>query len=141
MPEKNVVKDREWCGYRFEQAWPPKEGFPLDFNSILKWIDAKITKSKLVWLRDIDGVVTLAVARKTADGELYAARYWPGHRLYSLRDNGCVFSFYPRSNATGTRELSARDDYVVHWLPLDRGENVYMYMKNYDTYNKLERED
>lgn len=42
-----------------------------------KWLQAKLTGGKLVWLRDHDGEVNLAIAYEDAFGGLRAERWWP----------------------------------------------------------------
>ena len=44
---------------------------------MIKWIWSKITRQKLVYLRDFDGYLTLTFAQKSPFGELTAKRWWP----------------------------------------------------------------
>ena len=44
---------------------------------MIKWIWSKLTRQKLVYLRDSDGDVTLTFAQKSPFGELTAKRWWP----------------------------------------------------------------
>lgn len=42
-----------------------------------KWLQAKLTGGKLVWLLDFDGTITLAIAYTSPFGGLRAERWWP----------------------------------------------------------------
>lgn len=44
---------------------------------MIKELWAKLTGGKLVWLRDLDGEVTLAIARRDPWGDMRAERWWP----------------------------------------------------------------
>ncbi len=58
---------------------------------MVKWLWAKLTGGKLVWLRDVDGEVTLSIARRDPWGDLSAKRYWPFHiRTVRLLPDGKV---------------------------------------------------
>jgi hypothetical protein len=52
--------------------------------SIVKRIWSKLTGGRLVWLRDFDGRVTLAIARIDPWGDLVAERWWPW-RIQTVR--------------------------------------------------------
>jgi hypothetical protein len=52
---------------------------------------AFLTRQRLVWLRDFDGEVTLAIAKETPFGGLMAERWWPFKILtVQLEDGGNV---------------------------------------------------
>jgi len=71
---------------------------------LLKWLWAKLTGGKLVWLRDHDGETTLAIARRDPWGDLFAERHWPfSIKLVRLADDGTV------------TEHSGRTCYVRQW--------------------------
>jgi hypothetical protein len=54
---------------------------------------ALLTGGTLVWLKDYDGEVTLAIARRDPWGELTANRLWPwGTRIVRLNDDGTAGS-------------------------------------------------
>jgi hypothetical protein len=62
---------------------------------MVKWLWAKLTGGKLVWLRDMDGEVTLSIARRDPWGDLSAKRYWPSHiRTVRLLPDGKVDGRY-----------------------------------------------
>ena len=51
---------------------------------MIKALWAKLTGGKLVWLRDADGTITLAIARRDPWGDMRAERWWPW-RIRSVR--------------------------------------------------------
>jgi hypothetical protein len=56
---------------------------------------AKLTGGKLVWLRDHDGTVTLAIARRDPWGYMSAKRWWPWNiRTVRLLPGGNVSGGY-----------------------------------------------
>ncbi len=44
---------------------------------MIKWLWAKLTGGKLVWLQDSDGTETLTIARRSSFGGMIAKRWWP----------------------------------------------------------------
>jgi hypothetical protein len=118
----------EFDGYRLPKdvPWPPKT-IPNDFWSFAKQLVAKATGGKLVWLRDNDDLATLTVAYTTSGGKLYAPRFWPSNHIFFLREDGTAYS--------QDRDFST-PDFTIHWIPVDEGEQTYMFMKNYDRYNQ-----
>lgn len=56
---------------------------------------AKLTGSKLVWLKDLDGEVALSIAYQDTFGDVYAKRWWPFNiRTVQLLDNGKIENGY-----------------------------------------------
>lgn len=115
-------------GYKVTEgkAWPPDiDGIPKNLDSLLKWLDAKVNKSKLVWLRDADGTISLSVMRESESGAKYAPRFWPGHALYILSDDG-------RARAA----ISGEAAFVIQWVAVDRADKALMMIKNYALYHE-----
>lgn len=113
-------------GYKY---WPPKKGPAPTPGNLVKMVEAFLTRGKLVFLRDFDDRLTLAVARRNKDGILVAHRKWPNFRPLTLMDDGHVQS--------GTQSAI----YVAHWIPARQTERVYAFMANYDTYAEKIRDD
>lgn len=62
---------------------------------MFKWLWAKLTGAELVWLRDFDGEVTLAIARRDPWGNMSAERHWPwGIKTVVLLPDGKVDGTY-----------------------------------------------
>ena len=62
---------------------------------MIKALWAKLTGGKLVWLRDHDGEVTLAIARIDPWGDMRAKRHWPWNiRTVRLLPGGKVDGSY-----------------------------------------------
>jgi hypothetical protein len=62
---------------------------------MLKRIWAVLTRRRLVWLRDMDGDVTLTFAERDAFGYLTAQRCWPFRiRCVTLNPDGTVVGSY-----------------------------------------------
>lgn len=62
---------------------------------MIKWIWAKLTGGKLVWLRDFNGTCTKSIAYKNAFGELTAERWWPmAIRRVILNADGSIDGSY-----------------------------------------------
>lgn len=58
---------------------------------MIKRIWAWLAGGELVWLRDLDGTVTLTIARIDPWGCKTAKRYWPGNtRTVTLEADGTV---------------------------------------------------
>ena len=64
---------------------------------MIKRIWAFLTGGKLVWLKDFDGEITLAIARKDPWGDMRAERHWPfSVRSVRLLPDGTVDGSYVR---------------------------------------------
>lgn len=62
---------------------------------MIKALWAKVTGGKLVWLRDHDGTITLAIARRDPWGDMRAERWWPFPiRSVRLMEGGKVAGAY-----------------------------------------------
>lgn len=58
---------------------------------MIKRIWSILTGGRLVWLKDIDGEVTLAIARQSPFGGMFAERRWPFKiRTVELLDGGLI---------------------------------------------------
>lgn len=68
---------------------------------VIKWIVAKLTGGKLVYLQDMDGEVTTSIAYKNPFGGLICQRYWP----FKIRH--CVL---------GANGVVAQPHYVKKWM-------------------------
>lgn len=56
---------------------------------MIKRIWSILTGGRLVWLKDCDGQVTLAISRKSPFGGIVAERHWPfAIRTVELLDDG-----------------------------------------------------
>lgn len=56
---------------------------------------ALLTGRPLVWLRDLDGTVTLSIARTDPWGDMVAERWWPYKiRTVRLLPDGTVDGYY-----------------------------------------------
>lgn len=81
---------------------------------MIKRIWCWLTGGELVWLKDHDGEVTLAIARVDAWGERTAERHWPMKiRTVRLLEDGTVDGMYVKfwkpanAEVTGSPALSA----------------------------------
>ena len=73
----------------------------------LKRLWAWVTFGELVWLRDMDNTLTLAIARVDPWGNKYAERWWPFNiRKVTLLPDGTVdgsYVEYWKSAGAGTK--------------------------------------
>ena len=65
--------------------------------NLLVRIWARVTGGRLVWLRDMDGAVSLSIAKTDPWGGLIADRYWPFKiKIVRLLPGGKVEGSYVR---------------------------------------------
>lgn len=113
-----------------EYHWPPQNS-PRSWLTAFKRLQCRLRKNhRLIWFRDIDGETNLSVARPDKDGNLIAPRFWPNYRFMKLNDNGTVVSVVPKDE---------NHEYVVHWIAENNSEQMLMFIKNHDVYQKLEK--
>ena len=73
--------------------------------NFVKRMWAWLTNGELVWLKDHDGEVTLAISYKTPFGDRIASRYWPVNSvLVLLKEDG----------------TTAGTHYVERWMPANK---------------------
>lgn len=111
-----------------QDVWPPRVQYDRGLLNVLKRIQAFLTRSELVWLRDYDEFRTLAVVKKRANGVRVAARFWPGFRMMILNDDGTVTSDDQQAN------------YVSHWIAVNETEKTFMLLQNSETYAEPDKE-
>lgn len=71
---------------------------------MIKYLWAKITGGRLVWLEDHDGQITKTIAYETPFGSLIAERHWP----FTIR----TVKLLPDGNVIGS--------YVERWTYVDK---------------------
>jgi len=99
------------------------------FFDILKKIHAFIFKEKLVWVSDHDGELALTVTTKKYD-RLAAPRFWPNSHYVFLNDDGSVDS-----------STEVDYEFVKSWIIAGEQEKIMMYIKNYEIYEKIDKEN
>jgi hypothetical protein len=127
-PMEIALEERAQDGLDAKPAakWPPRHGPGIDLISLFKRAEAIGRRGKLVWLRDVDEVHTLAVAYEDSEGQLIAHRQWPNHRPIILNEDGTVKS-----------KDDGKVPYCKHWIAARDTDMIYMLMQNSDTYLEL----